>query len=171
MKQLSLAVALVLAAAATPSFAADVGVSVSINQPGLYGRIDIGQAPTPPVVVYEQPVVIVPAPISAQRQPIYLHVPPGHSRDWRRYCGRYSACGQPVYFVREDWYQSHYRPQHQPQYRPQPRPPEPSHGRGPERGHGRGHDRGHDRGDRHDGDRDDGRNDGRPEQGRGPDRR
>jgi len=101
--------ALVLAAAAAPALAADVGVSVSVNQPGVYGRIDIGQAPVPPVVVYRQPMIIAPAPVAVQAPPpIYLHVPPGHSRNWRRYCGRYNACGQPVYFVREDWYQRHY---------------------------------------------------------------
>jgi hypothetical protein len=101
--------ALVLAAAAAPALAADVGVSVSVNQPGVYGRIDIGQAPVPPVVVYRQPMIIAPAPVAVQAPPpVYLHVPPGHSRNWRRYCGRYNACGQPVYFVREDWYQRHY---------------------------------------------------------------
>jgi len=100
---------LALAAAAAPALAADVGVSVSVNQPGLYGRIDIGQAPVPPVLVYRQPMIITPGPVVVERpQPIYLHVPPGHARNWRRYCGRYNACGQPVYFVREDWYQRHY---------------------------------------------------------------
>jgi hypothetical protein len=106
---LSLTLPLVLAAAAAPALAADVGVSVSVNQPGIYGRIDIGQAPVPPVVVYRQPMIIAPAPVAVQAPPpIYLHVPPGHSRNWRKYCGRYNACGQPVYFVREDWYQRHY---------------------------------------------------------------
>ncbi len=90
-----------------------VGVSVSVNQPGLYGRIDIGHAPVPPVLMYPQPVVIVPGPVVVHApEPIYLHVPPGHSRNWRKHCGRYNACGQPVYFVREDWYQRHYHPSH-----------------------------------------------------------
>jgi hypothetical protein len=103
--------ALVLAVAAAPALAADVGVSVSVNQPGVYGRIDIGHAPVPPVVVYRQPMIIAPAPVAVQAPPpIYLHVPPGHSRNWRKYCGRYNACGQSVYFVREDWYQRHYHP-------------------------------------------------------------
>jgi len=107
MKKIYLA--LVLAAAAAPALATDVGVSVSVNQPGVYGRIDIGHAPVPPVVVYRQPMIIAPAPVAVQAPPpIYLHVPPGHSRNWRKYCGRYNACGQPVYFVREDWYQRHY---------------------------------------------------------------
>ena len=120
--------ALMLAAAAAPALAADVGVSVSVNQPGVYGRIDIGQAPVPPVVVYRQPMIIAPAPVAVQAPPpIYLHVPPGHSRNWRRYCGRYNACGQPVYFVREDWYQRHYHRGD-------------DHRGNDHHGHGRGHD-------------------------------
>jgi hypothetical protein len=107
MRKIYLGLALV--ASATSAMAADVGVSVSVNQPGVYGRIDIGQAPVPPMVVYRQPMIIAPAPVAVQAPPpVYLHVPPGHSRNWRRYCGRYNACGQPVYFVREDWYQRHY---------------------------------------------------------------
>lgn len=102
--------ALALAALTAPVLAnPEVGVSISVNQPGVYGRIDIGRAPVPPVVVYPQPVIIVPAPVAApQPQPVYLHVPPGHQRNWRKHCRRYGACGQPVYFVREDWYQRHY---------------------------------------------------------------
>jgi hypothetical protein len=37
------------------------------------------------------------------QQPIYLYVPPAHQANWGRYCGRYAACRQPVYFVHEDW--------------------------------------------------------------------
>ena len=43
------------AAAAAPALAADVGVSVEISQPGVYGRIDIGRFPAPQVIV-PQPV-------------------------------------------------------------------------------------------------------------------
>ncbi|MGE5866009.1 MAG: hypothetical protein ACM32J_13050, partial [Rhizobacter sp.] len=89
-----------------------VGVSVSVNQPGVYGRVDIGNVPQAPVVIYPQPVVITQPAVVVDRRPIYLRVPPRHSHDWRRYCGRYNACGQPVYFVREDWYQRHYHPSH-----------------------------------------------------------
>jgi hypothetical protein len=35
-------------------------------------------------------------------------VPPAHQRDWRHNCSRYAACGQPVYFVRDDYYREHY---------------------------------------------------------------
>jgi hypothetical protein len=93
-----------------PAAAADVGLSIGINQPGVYGRIDIGRVAVPPVLVYQQPVVIVQNPVAVQRQPIYMHVPPGHAKDWRRYCDRYQACGQPVYFVQDRWYRDAYEP-------------------------------------------------------------
>jgi hypothetical protein len=78
----------------------DVGVSVSINQPGFYGRVDVGNAPQP-TVIYSQPVVIVPGPVAVHQRPIYLRVPPGHEQHWDKHCYEYRACGQPVYFVRE----------------------------------------------------------------------
>jgi hypothetical protein len=87
-----------------------VGVSVLVGQPGFYGRIDIGNVPTPPVVVYQQPVVIAPTPVAVYQRPIYLHVPPGHAKNWGKHCARYNACGQPVYFVQEQWYQQKYVP-------------------------------------------------------------
>lgn len=98
-----------LATALGPALATDVGVSVSIGQPGFYGRIDIGSFPQP-ALVYPQPVVIAPAPYALVQQPIYLHVPPGHAKDWRKHCGRYNACGQRVYFVQDNWYQNVYVP-------------------------------------------------------------
>ena len=101
------ALAPVVPAIAQPS----VGVSIGINQPGVYGRINIGNYPQPELV-YAQPVIIVPAPIAVQRQPIYLYVPTVHQRDWRRYCGRYSACGQPVYFVQDRWVRERWEHEH-----------------------------------------------------------
>jgi len=76
-----------------------VGVSVSVSQPGFYGRVDLGDQP-PPAVLYAQPMIIEQTPVAVHRRPIYLRVPPGHSKNWARYCSHYSACGQPVYFVR-----------------------------------------------------------------------
>lgn len=105
---------LVLAfAALTPAFAAsNVDVSINVNQPGIYGRIDIGNFPAPRVV-YAQPVVIAPAPVAIHQSPIYLYVPVNYQQNWGRYCGRYAACGQPVYFVQERWYHDEYVPRHQ----------------------------------------------------------
>lgn len=78
-----------------------LGVSIGISQPGVYGRIEIGNLP-PLFVVSPQPTVIVQSPIAVQRQPIYLYVAPGHQKNWAKHCARYQACGQPVYYVRED---------------------------------------------------------------------
>jgi hypothetical protein len=105
MKKICLTLA--LAAGGLPALAGtDVGVSIGISQPGVYGRIDIGTVSAPPVLVYPQPVVIVrPA---VMPQPVYMHVPPGHAKNWSKHCARYDACGRPVYFVQEDWYQQHY---------------------------------------------------------------
>ena len=128
------------AATISPALAADVGVSVSVGQPGFYGRIDIGNAPRP-VLVYPQPVVIQPVPMVRETRPIYLHVPQGHARNWRKYCHQYNACGQPVYFVQERWYNDvytpHYREHHED--RDERRDYDERHGKGNERGFGRNH--------------------------------
>lgn len=103
--------ALSLSALALPGWAAtSVGVSIGIDQPGVYGRVDIGRVSAPPVLVYQRPVVIVPTPVSVYQSPIYLHVPPGQAKNWRRHCAYYGACNQPVYFVQENWYRAHYYP-------------------------------------------------------------
>ena len=112
------------ALAATAAFAAvlslpaqagpDVSVSVGIHQPGVYGRIEIGNRPPP--VILPQPVVIAPGPVAVYQQPVYLYVPPGHQKHWAKHCARYAACGQPVYFVQERWVVERYRERH-PGYR------------------------------------------------------
>lgn len=135
--------ALVLPAAATePTIHISVGGQIS---PGVYGRVDYGNAPPPPVL-YPQPVVIVPPPrtVVVQQPPLYLHVPPGHAKNWRKHCRHYNACGRQVYFVRSVEYDPAWQREHE------------RDRRGPGRGHdhdrhdhdrGRGHDRGpgHDR--------------------------
>jgi hypothetical protein len=135
-------------AAATPVRAQDVGVSINIGQPGFYGRIDIGNVP-PPVVMYPQPVIIQPAPVAVVRQPIYLHVPPGHAKNWSKHCYRYSACNQPVYFVQDNWYQQVYVPQYRERYAPEPsrkfKHEDRGDDRGKDKGHGKGHGKGHDK--------------------------
>ena len=109
MKRLCLAATLVAITASAPALAADVGVSISVGEPGFYGQIDIGNVPRP-VLVYPQPVVIQPAPFVAA--PIYLHVPPGHAKHWDRHCAEYGACSRPVYFVQDRWYNTVYVPQY-----------------------------------------------------------
>ena len=102
--------AMALATATVPAFAADVGVSISVGQPGFYGRIDIGDVPQPRLI-FAEPIVI--QRIDVVRQPIYLHVPPGHEKNWHKHCRKYDACGQPVYFVQNSWYNEVYVPHHQ----------------------------------------------------------
>lgn len=98
----------ITASALAPTFAqTNVGVSIGINQPGVYGRVDIGNL-AQPRIVYPQPIVIVQSPVAVQQQPVYLYVPPGHQKNWTKHCARYNACGQPVYFVREDWVRERY---------------------------------------------------------------
>lgn len=106
MKRLLLVI--VVAASTAPAFA---GVSVEVGEPGFYGRIEIGNFPRPPLI-YERPVVIERVPVTMVREPIYLHVPPGHAKNWRKHCHRYNACGQRVYFVRNDWYDTQYVPRY-----------------------------------------------------------
>ena len=45
-------------------------------------------------------------------EPIYLHVPPGHAKNWRKHCHEYNACNRPVYFVKSAEYEPGYRPDH-----------------------------------------------------------
>jgi len=98
--------AALLVAATGPSSASDVGVSVSIGQPGFYGQLDIGGYP-PPQVIYRQPRVSYDSP------PLYLRVPPGHAKNWSKHCGAYNACNQRTFFVKDSWYNNQYAPRYQ----------------------------------------------------------
>ncbi|MFY9459399.1 hypothetical protein [uncultured Aquabacterium sp.] len=120
--------------------ATNVGVSVSVNQPGFYGRVDIGEQP--PVLLYPQPVIIQQSPYGARQRPIYMRVPPGHSKNWSRYCAQYRACGQPVYFVRDAQPPRGGHSGHYDRYDHSDRDDHHDHGHG--RGKGRGHGHGHD---------------------------
>lgn len=116
MKRFLIAASVVAATLSIPALAADVGVSVSIGQPGFYGRIDIGDYPYPqPQVIYRQPRVI--ERVYIDREPIYMRVPLSHARNWRNYCHQYSACGERVYFVQDNWYNHEYAPRYQEQHR------------------------------------------------------
>lgn len=112
MKKWTLAVLLMGSLMAGAALAqTSVGVSIGINQPGVYGRIDIGNYPQP-VLVRPQPVIIVQQPVAVQPQPVYLYVPPGHQKNWKKHCHRYNACAQPVYFVQEQWVRERYEQEH-----------------------------------------------------------
>jgi hypothetical protein len=93
---------------AAPAWSAvDVGVGITIHQPGVYGRIEIGAQPPPPVM-YPQPVIVARPAVVVQEPPLYLYVPPGHAKHWHKYCGQYNACGRQVYFVKEAWVRERY---------------------------------------------------------------
>ncbi|UGQ48221.1 hypothetical protein [Massilia endophytica] len=135
-----------LLALSTAAFAQDVGVSISVGQPGFYGRLDIGNM-APPPVIYAEPV-IVQRPARYIAEPIYLRVPPGHEKNWRKHCHRYNACGRNVYFVRDSWYLNDYAPRYREEHERH------GGGRGHDKhdkhekhgghGHGKGHGKGHD---------------------------
>lgn len=133
-----LLIALVATASATSTFAQDVGVSISIGQPGFYGRIDIGDYPRP-TVIYREPLVIERG--YDDRSPIYMRVPPGHAKNWKRYCRDYHACGERVLFVQDNWYTHEYVPRYQERHG---KKHDKGHdGHGSDNGHGKGKDRGH----------------------------
>ena len=131
MKRFLLFAAVIVAA--SPARAADVGVSVSVGEPGFYGRIDIGNVPRPQVI-YPQPVVIQPVPVEVERPPVYLRVPPGHAKNWRKHCRKYNACGERVFFVQDQWYNEVYVPR----YRAERDEGNEHHDRGHGHGHGNG---------------------------------
>lgn len=68
---------------------------------GVYGRIEVRNAPPPPLLS-PRPVVASRALGPSRLEPVYLYVPAGQVRRWSRYCDRYDACERPVYFVRVD---------------------------------------------------------------------
>ena len=93
--------ALLLAAAGGAQAQAYVNATVGGElAPGVYGRINIGNAPPPPLI-YSEPVIIQRPAVVVPRSPIYMYVPPGHAKNWGKHCRRYNACNQPVYFVQE----------------------------------------------------------------------
>lgn len=95
---------LLAAAGAAAADAQQAYVNVTAGgplRPGVYGRIEVRNAPPPPL--------LSPRPLVASKElglprlePVYLYVPAGQVRRWSRYCQRYDACRRPVYFVRMD---------------------------------------------------------------------
>jgi hypothetical protein len=119
--------------------AADVGVSVQIGQPGFYGQIEIGNMPQPRVI-YAAPLIIQRAPVTVVTQPIYLRVPPGHEKNWRKHCHKYNACGQPVYFVQQNWYSNVYAPGYRRDHGEDDGPQHGNRGKGQDKSKNKGHD-------------------------------
>jgi hypothetical protein len=93
------AAASALLLATGPARAAEVGVSIAVSQPGVYGRVDIGRLPAPEVLVAQPVVVARPYAWRVEPEPVFLWVPPGHRKHWKHECRRYGACGTPVVFA------------------------------------------------------------------------
>jgi hypothetical protein len=113
LRPLGCAALVLMVASAAASAQTDVSVSVGgVLKPGVYGRVEIGNRPPPPViypqpVIITQPVIVAQPVVVAAPAPLYMHVPPGHAKKWSKHCYKYNACGQPVYFVKND-YQAYY---------------------------------------------------------------
>jgi len=107
----TLLTACLLTVAATSAHAVDVGASITIGDPNFFGRIDIGDFPRPDVI-FAQPVTAIPVVGVPPPGPMYLRIPPGHEKHWDKHCAKYNACGAPVYFVRDNWYQDVYAPEY-----------------------------------------------------------
>lgn len=122
---------------------AEVGVSISIGEPGFYGHIEIGDYPRPRLI-YAEPMII--ERVTLSRSPIYLRVPPGHAKHWEKHCHEYDACARPVYFVEDDWYERVYVPEYQTRKHGHSEGQAQGHGKdkgkgkGKDQGHGKGHD-------------------------------
>jgi len=93
------------ARAGEPIINLSIGGEIS---PGVYGQVQFGNAPPPPVL-YDEPRIIVRQPPNVMVQPMYLHVPPGHAKNWAKHCREYNACSRPVYFVKSREYEPGYR--------------------------------------------------------------
>jgi hypothetical protein len=95
--------------ASGPTVAADVSVSVAIGDPRFYGHIDIVSYPQPRLI-FPRPIAIHVIPVGVVRPPLYLRVPPGHEKNWGKHCAKCDACGSPVYFIEDGWYNTVYVP-------------------------------------------------------------
>lgn len=146
-----LLIAATLCAASVPALA-QIDVNINLGDPGFYGRIN--SVDMRPRVYVTQPVIVQQA-ARHSADPVYLRVPPGHRKNWRKHCDKYDACGQRVLFVRDDWYTNSYAPRvrekvvyrevHRDRRSDGRRDRDDDHGRdhGDDRGHGKHKDKHH----------------------------
>jgi hypothetical protein len=124
--------------ASAPALATDVSVSVAIGDPRFYGQIEIGSFPKPRLI-FPTPIVIQVIPAGVVREPRYLRVPPGHEKHWDKHCAKYNACGVPVYFVEDDWYNTVYAPAYKAKHgQPDHAGKDHGKGKGKNKGNGKG---------------------------------
>jgi hypothetical protein len=103
--------------AANAASANDLGINVVLEgevKPGVYGRVELGRNSRPDLVYAEPRVIVVEEDHHHHHhdEPVYLHVPPGHARNWGRHCHAYHACSRQVYFVMSDEYREKPKPKH-----------------------------------------------------------
>jgi len=103
-----------LAAVTGAALAGDNHGHASIGQPDYYGRLDFGDYPQPEVI-NRHPIAIERVPTN--HLPVYLRVPAGQTKNWRKHCREYNACGERVYFVQDNWYNRDYVPRYQEYHR------------------------------------------------------
>jgi hypothetical protein len=119
--------------------AGDLGVNVILSgelRPGLYGQVELGNAPRPRMV-YDYPVIVREERVYRYAEPVYLHVPPAYISNWSHHCGYYHACGRRVYFVRSVEYDNYYRGHDHHHHYYERKHKEHKHHRHHDRGHGR----------------------------------
>lgn len=104
--------AIAIVTAAPLASAADKDASAVIAgpvTPGVYGRVDVTNKPLP-ALVFEQAMFVERPDTAGRVEPLYLHVPPEHAKNWRKYCDKYQACDHPVFFVKSAEYEPGYKP-------------------------------------------------------------
>ena len=91
------------------SVSAAADVKVVVGEPDYFGPIELVGFPEPRLVSTE-PVIV--REVEIVGEPIYLRVPPGHSKHWEKHCADYDACERQVYFVDHNWYSTVYVPKY-----------------------------------------------------------
>lgn len=99
MKKIVLALASVLAIATATAQSGNV---VPQHRSVAYGVVEMDHPE--PRVLNSHPVIVHRNRGNRHADPIFVYVPAHHRRNWTRFCGRYEACRQPVYFLNEVWY-------------------------------------------------------------------
>lgn len=124
-----------------PAMADDLGINVILEgevAPGVYGRVELGNDSRPDIY-YREPMIIVSDSKYARSRPVYLHVPPGHAKNWGKHCSKYRACDRPVYFVRSAEYDEHYTDDHGHDEHKHEKNDRPGKGQGNGKGKGNNH--------------------------------
>lgn len=89
----------------------DLGINVVLEgeiKPGVYGRVELNKN-SHPALVYADPHIVVVDEHHHHKDPVYLHVPPGHAKDWAKHCHKYNACSRSVYFVKSEEYKKKHK--------------------------------------------------------------